>query len=193
MPRTARRLIAAAAVAVGVLGTAGCAGTSNGTSVEGGGYQSGSGITTYSVGHRQLVGNVSGTTLAGQQLSLASYRGDVVVVDFWSQGCGPCHAQEQAFESLSKTDYSKGVRFVGIDERDNLDAGRAFERQYHVTYPSLFDRTDAFVLDFPGSAPPSTPTTIVLDRTGHIAARANGALDYTHLRSLIDGVLDDPA
>jgi thiol-disulfide isomerase/thioredoxin len=182
-----RRVLAAVAV---VFGVAGCAGTGNvNTSVDGGGTQLGDGnIAVYKASDRQMVGAVSGTTLQGKRLSLSDYRGKVVVVDFWSDTCGPCQGEEQALERLSQEDASKGVQFVGIDERDNLAAGLSFERQHHVTYPSLFDRTDAYVLDFPGAAPPSTPTTILLDPLGHIAARVSGAQDYTHLRSLINQI-----
>jgi thiol-disulfide isomerase/thioredoxin len=179
-----------------VVGVAGCAGTGNvNTSVSSSkGYQQGDGgIEVFKASDRQLVGDVSGTTLQGRPLSLASYRGKVVVVDFWSADCGPCHGEEPAFEALAKEDASKGVQFVGIDERDNRDSALSFERQYHVSYPSLYDRTDAYVLDFPGAAPPSTPTTIVLDPTGHIAARITGAQDYTHLRNLIDRIRSEQA
>lgn len=178
-----------------VVGGAGCAGTGNvNTSVGDGGTQIGSGnITVYQASDRRMVGDVSGTTLQGKPLSLADYRGKVVVVDFWSYDCGPCRGEEQTLELLSKAYAAKGVQFVGIDERDNLSAAQSFEQRYHVTYPSLFDRTDSYVLDFPGAAPPSTPTTIVLDPTGHIAARVSGRQDYTHLRSLINQVRSEPA
>jgi thiol-disulfide isomerase/thioredoxin len=192
MPRKVRLAIAAAAV---VLGVAGCAGTSgNGLAVTGGGYQVGTNnITVYKASDRHMVGDVSGTTLQGSTLSLAQYRGKVVVVDFWSDDCGPCHGEEQSLEALSKSYANSGVQFVGIDERDNRSSGLAFEQQYHVSYPSLFDRTDAYVLDFPGSAPPSTPTTIVLDPSGHIAARIDGVQDYTHLKSLINAIRTESA
>jgi thiol-disulfide isomerase/thioredoxin len=183
-------------VAAAIAGVAGCAGTGNtNTSVSGSnGFQLGdNGVVVYKVGHRSMVGDVSGTTLQGQPLSLADYRGKYVVVDFWSQGCGPCHGEEPALEALSQEYASKGVQFVGIDERDNLAAGQAFERQYHVSYPSLFDRNDAYVLDFPGAAPPSTPTTIIIDPQGGIAARVSGDLDYTHLKALINDVRSESA
>jgi thiol-disulfide isomerase/thioredoxin len=192
MPRKVSLAIAAAAVIVGIAGCSGTSGTD--TSVDGGGYQVGTAnISLYKVGDRHMVGNVTGTTLQGKPLSLAQYRGKVVVVDFWSDPCGPCHGEEQSLEALSKTFASQGVQFVGIDERDNRSAGLSFERQYRVTYPSLFDQYDSFVLDFPGSAPPSTPTTIVLDPTGHIAARVDGPQDYTHLRTLINQVRTESA
>jgi thiol-disulfide isomerase/thioredoxin len=193
MPRKVRSLLAAAAV---IFGIAGCAGTGNvDTSVSGSlGYQQGDGnIVVYNTSGRSMVGNVSGTTLQGQHLDLASLRGKYVVVNFWSADCGPCHGEEPAFEQLSKDFASKGVQFVGIDERDNRDQALSFERQYDVTYPSLYDRTDAFVLDFPGAAPPSTPTTIVIDPQGGIAARVNGETDLTHLRELLRVVQSESA
>jgi thiol-disulfide isomerase/thioredoxin len=193
MARKVWSLLAAAAV---IFGIAGCAGTGNvNTSVDGSaGYQAGDGnITVYNTSGRSIAGDVSGETLQGKPLSLASYRGKVVVVNFWSADCGPCHGEEQAFEAVSQEYASKGVQFLGIDERDNRDQALSFERQYHVTYPSLYDRTDAYLLDFPGAAPPSTPTTIVIDPHGGIAARVNGALDLTHLQRLVKVVRAESA
>ena len=85
MPRKVRSLLAAAAV---IFGIAGCAGTGNvDTSVSGSlGYQQGDGnIVVYNASGRSMVGNVSGTTLQGQPLDLASLRGKYVVVNFWSE------------------------------------------------------------------------------------------------------------
>jgi peroxiredoxin len=193
MPRKVRSLIAATAV---IFGIAGCAGTGNvNTSVGNSlGFQyGGGGAYIYKVGHRQLVGDVSGTTLQGKPLNLSSYRGKYVVVNFWSDPCGPCHGEEQGFEALATEDASKGVQFVGIDERDNLDAGLSFERQYHVTYPSLFDRTASLTLDFPGATPSTTPYTIILDPQGRIAAKASETMDYTHLKELLNTVRSESA
>jgi thiol-disulfide isomerase/thioredoxin len=184
-----RRLIAAGAVVVGL---GGCAGTGNDpTSVMNGGFQSGSGVSYYAPTDRSTVGDVSGETLQGTSLSLASYRGKIVVVNYWSSTCVPCQAEAQAFEALSKRYASKGVQFVGIDERDNRDEAVAFQRGNHVTYPSIYDRTDAFVLAFPGAAPSSTPFTIVLDRQGGIAAKSSSPLDFTHLRLLLNRVIGE--
>jgi thiol-disulfide isomerase/thioredoxin len=192
MPGKLRHLITAAAVLVGI---AGCSGTGNvDTSVSGSiDGQSNAAVAVYKSADRLMVGDVSGTTLQGKPLSLASYRGKFVVVDFWQDACSPCQANEPAMEQLSKEYASKNVSFLGIDERDNMAAGQSFEQQFKVTYPSLFDRTDAYVLDFPGAAPPSTPTTIIIDPQGGIAARVYGVLDFTHMQKLINTVRSEPA
>jgi thiol-disulfide isomerase/thioredoxin len=186
-----RRLIAAGAVVVGL---GGCAGTGNDpNSVANGGFQPGSQVNYYSPTDRSTVGDVSGQTLHGTPISLSSYRGKIVVVNYWSSTCAPCQAESQAFQALSKKFASKGVKFVGIDERDNLAEAIAFERGNHVTYPSIYDRMDAFVLAFPRAAPSSTPFTIILDRQGGIAAKSSSPLDYTTLQSLLNHVLGESA
>ena len=131
--------------------------------------------------------------MQGTPLNLSSYRGKVVVVNYWSSTCAPCAVEAPAFEELSKQFAAKGVQFVGINERDNRSAALAFEAGNHITYPSIYDRTDAYVLAFPGAAPSTTPFTIVLDRNGGIAAKASDSLDYTHLRSLLNQVLHEQA
>jgi len=192
MSRKVGFLVAAVAVLVGV---AGCAGTGNvNTSVSDSlGFQYGAGgAYIYNADHRQMVGSVTGKTLQGQTLDLASYRGKYVVVNFWSYACTPCHDEEEAFEAVSKEYAAKGVQFVGIDERDNLAAAMSFERQYQVTYPSLFDRTGTYTLDFPGAPPSTTPFTIILDPQGRISAKVPGAMDLTHLQELLQKVRSEP-
>jgi thiol-disulfide isomerase/thioredoxin len=179
-------------LALGVLGViaAGCAsGSTVDTSVDSSlGFQPGDGAVVYETGHRHLAGDVSGTTLAGKPLSLSSLRGKVVVVNFWSSSCGPCVGEAEYFDQVAKDDARDGVAFVGIDVRDQSAQAKAFEADHHVPYPSLFDPGGLLALRFPHAEPDTTPTTIVLDRSGHIAAKVSGALDYTHLRSLVNTV-----
>ncbi len=68
----------------------------------------------------------------------------------------------------------------------------AFARKFEISYPSIIDTEDASVqLTFAGQiAPNAVPTTIVLDRTGRMAARIIGQLPTrTTLAALIDTVL----
>jgi thiol-disulfide isomerase/thioredoxin len=191
MPSSFRRLIAIAAIVVGV---AGCSGTSqNPTAVDDQTYGNGAvpGATYFAADHRSTVGDVTGDTLQGAPLDLNTYRGKYVVVNYWSSTCAPCEAEADAFEALSKSLAPKGVQFVGIDLRDNRDAAMTFERAYHVTYPSFFDPTDRFLLAFPGAVPSTTPFTIVIDPHGGIAAKIASSLDYTHLKEFLHRALTE--
>lgn len=174
MTRAARALVAFAA---GLLLLTGC-GFSSGS----GGYVSGNGtITWLSIAQREEVGTVSGTTLTGQPFNLASLRGKVVVVNVWGSWCAPCRAEaprlQAAYVSLRKT-YGSEVEFMGINTRDDNPAnGRAFDRTFGVTYPSLYDPDGQNLLSFNGKiAPNAIPTTIVIDKQGRIAASVVGEL-----------------
>ncbi|HWC36032.1 MAG TPA: TlpA disulfide reductase family protein [Mycobacteriales bacterium] len=167
--------------------TAGCSG---GSSVSQGvdksfGIQGGNGNVIDLASHHYQVGDVSGTTLDGHHLDLTSYRGKVVVVNFWGEWCSPCRIETQGFAQAAKDFASKGVAFVGIDVRDSKAAAINFDRQHHVPYPSIYDYGETLALQFPHAVPASTPTTIVIGRTGDILAKVTGPLEYTQLRSLV--------
>jgi thiol-disulfide isomerase/thioredoxin len=191
--RQSRRVAAGAAVAAAILATAGCAGgdigastpASSGQSFVGHSYES----TYYQPGSRPVAPPVSGTTVTGQHLNLGQYRGDTIVVNFWGSWCAPCRAEAPALGQLARQLSSRGVRFVGIDIRDEPDSAVAFMQQFNVSYPSISDPNDEIALDFHATVPPADiPTTLVIDRSGRIADRIFGASTYRQLLSVINQV-----
>jgi hypothetical protein len=80
------------------------------------------------------------------------------------------------------------VEFIGLDTQESPESGRAFQRANNVTYPSLAYDGGVPLLALQGKAS-ATPTTLVLDGQGRIAARVSGAVTTTTLRGLIDDVL----
>ncbi len=66
----------------------------------------------------------------------------------------------------------------------------AFERTFEVGYPSLNDPGEQVALAFHGTVPPvAIPTTLLIDRTGHIAGRVVGEVSYRGLLALIAKIL----
>lgn len=193
-----RAALGAAVVALAAAAVAGCAGGdvgastpgSNGQSFVSHSYES----TFYQVGQRPAAPAIMGSTISGQQLSLASYRGDTIVLNFWGSWCAPCRAEAPALGQLARNLASKGVRFVGVDIRDQPDSARAFMQTFNVGYPSLNDPGDEIALEFHSTVPPAAiPTTLIIDRSGRIAARVFGASSYTQLRALISKVIGQRA
>ena len=119
----------------------------------------------YSAGHRPLAPDFTATTLTGSRLSFSSYRGQVVVVNFWGSWCAPCRAEAPTLAVAAQQYRSAGVDFLGVDVRDTPASALAFTREFGITYPSVSDtrladyarlhvcRTDRRDPHYPGHRP----------------------------------------
>ena len=189
LPITVRRAVSTAAVAaVGVLGVTACSGhiAANTPASNGINFVAGDGSAAfYKAGSRRAAPDVSGTTLSGARFSLASYRGKVVVLNFWGSWCAPCRSEAPTLAVLSEQYQSKGVQFVGVDIRDSPASAEAFLHNFRISYPSLNDPGDEIALAFRGTVPPAAiPSTLVIDR-GSIAGRVIGKASYSTLNGIL--------
>ncbi|MFD3498963.1 TlpA family protein disulfide reductase [Streptomyces sp. NPDC058676] len=192
--RTRRRAVLLTAVAAAAALTLSACG-SGGTSGGGGdtNFVTGNkGIDTVAQGKRTAAPDLSGATIDGKQLDVADYKGKVVVLNIWGSWCGPCRAEAKYFAKISKEYAGKGVQFVGINTRDaSTGLALSFEKDFGITYPSLYDPTGKLMLRFKKGTlnPQLIPSTLVLDKDGKIAARALLALGEENLLSMIKPVL----
>ena len=131
-----------------------------------------------------------GTTLEGEQWSLKDKDGAVVVVNVWGSWCPPCieetPALQKAWEKVQAE--RKDVVFIGMDKLEGPETGLAFQKAKGVTYPSLAYDGGVPLLALQGKAS-ATPTTLVLDGEGRIAARVSGPVTTSTLLGLVDDVL----
>ena len=183
-----------ATAALAALMATGCAGgpigadtpISSGKNFVGSSYES----TVFKVGSRPQAPAVSGTTVTGSKLSLLAYHGDVVVLNFWGSWCAPCRDEAPGLGTLASQLQPRGVRFVGIDIRDQSDAAQAFMQDFRISYPSISDPSGAIALEFRATDPPAAiPSTIIIDRTGRIAARIIGPVSYSTLKALLTPIM----
>jgi cytochrome c biogenesis protein CcmG, thiol:disulfide interchange protein DsbE len=75
-----------------------------------------------------------------QSVSLASFRGKAVVINFWASWCAPCKDEAGALESAWRRWRARDVVVLGIDLQDFGGDARRFVDRYGLTYPVLRDR-----------------------------------------------------
>ena len=112
--------------------------------------------------------------LRGRTVRLSSYRGKVVLLNFWATWCPPCRAEMPALIKMQRQYQSRGLQVIGITyPPEALGEVRRFIRKLGVNYPialgtketkTLFDESETL------------PVTIVIDRQGHVRERIEGIL-----------------
>lgn len=161
-------------------------GSSAGPGPTAGAYISTPGLLATVAPDQRVAGpRLRGRLLDGAAFDSAGWAGDIVVVNFWGSWCPPCRAETPELVRVADTTRADGVRFLGVDIRDNRASAQAFTRAYRVRYPSLFDPDSQVGLAFRGLPPNAVPTTFVLDRRGRIAARALGRITAAQLTAVL--------
>jgi cytochrome c biogenesis protein CcmG/thiol:disulfide interchange protein DsbE len=109
------------------------------------------------------------------RISLASYRGKVVVVNFWQSSCYPCKQEARDVAAAYRAWSPKGIVFLGVNAQDLKGPARAYLKRYGVTYPNV---RDALGNTYPNWGVTGVPETFFVDRRGnvvppHIVGRAS--------------------
>jgi peroxiredoxin len=143
-------------------------------------------MVDYPAGHRPLAPDFTATSLTGATIKMSSYRGKALVLNFWGSWCAPCRAEASTLAYLDKQYRSQGVAFLGDDVGDTTANALAFTRSAGITYPSINDPGYAIVQQFSLVAPVSdTPTTVVIDKSGHVVGMVLGAITYGEMTTLL--------
>ena len=143
-------------------------------------------MVAYPAGHRPAAPDFTATSLTGAPINFASYRGKIVVLNVWASWCAPCVSEGQTLKYLDEEYGPEGIAFLGDDLQDSPKNALAFLRSDGITYPSVNDATGAVEERLAIAVPISaTPTTLVIDKTGHIAGVIDGAVTYPEMTTLL--------
>jgi thiol-disulfide isomerase/thioredoxin len=124
----------------------------------------------------------------GKLQSLAAFKGQTVVVNFWASWCGPCVEEMPTLAQLHHEYASKGVQFIGIgvDSEKNV---KAFLQKVPVDYPvyvSGFAGAD-LARNF-GNTAGGLPFTVVIDAKGTIRSTKLGQIQPGELKKTLDAL-----
>jgi thiol-disulfide isomerase/thioredoxin len=114
---------------------------------------------------------LEGVTTQGLPLAWNTYRGKVVVVDFWATWCGPCKKELPNVIAAYEKHKEQGFEVLGISLDKDMEALTAFLEQNSLPWPTLAgEDTEAIATKY---GVRGIPTLMLVDREGKVAAVAH--------------------
>lgn len=130
----------------------------------------------------------------GEDVAVADYRGDVVLLSSWATWCEPCKEELPELDRLAQERADEGLTVVAVNVNTAGPAVRAIDstvEQLGLTVPLWRDSPERFAGVFGAMG---VPTNVLVHRDGTLAQVWNGALDLddAETMAIIDEALDAP-
>lgn len=124
------------------------------------------------------------------RMTLAQYRGKVVLLDFWASWCGPCAQSVPHYQKLRGELADRGFELVAVGLDEDAADGRAFLERFDVHYPVGSDPAGAVAERY---ALKGMPYAVLIDREGIVRDTHVGfqSSDVAELRARIETLLGD--
>lgn len=101
----------------------------------------------------------------GGTVSLAQYKGQVVMINFWASWCGPCRQEMPLLETIYKKYNKLGFTMLGVNVEPDAKAADAWLKDMTVTFPIVYDPDSKVSKAYDVAGMPST---VFIDRNGNL-------------------------
>ena len=128
------------------------------------------------------------TTLSGEVVSIADYRGKVVMVDFWSSWCVPCRVEGPILSETYLKWRDRGVEFVGIAIWVSEGPVFDFIELHGIEYVNAIDASGLTAVDFGVTG---IPEKFFINTEGEIVRKVIGPNTRETLESILTDLTDD--
>ncbi len=133
--------------------------------------QQGGTVTDFSIG-----------SLAGGNLALSDFAGEVVIMNFWATWCPPCRAEMPGLNRFYETHRGKGLVLLAINVEEGVELVRPFIQNNNFTFPVLLDEQGRVAQQY---STRSYPTTFIIDREGVIQHVQTGIISEDELARVV--------
>ena len=130
--------------------------------------------------------NFSLVDLDQRNVDLTTYRGKVVVLDFWATWCAPCLTEMPRFVEWQQEYGARGLQVIGISMDDEAPPVRAAFQKYRLNFPVVMG--DEKLGEMYGGIL-GLPITFLIDRNGKIRFKHQGVTDLNIIESEIQTLL----
>ena len=125
----------------------------------------------------------------GNEVTLSSFFGKPIVLNFWASWCGPCKMEMPEIQKFYEQ-YGEEIHFLLVSVDDSVDSAKTFLAGTEYTFPVYFDTTSAGAYTYGAS---SIPLTYFIDAEGNLTAYYMGAMSEGILQQGVDMIYTAPA
>jgi thiol-disulfide isomerase/thioredoxin len=125
--------------------------------------------------------------LDGKEVALSSFKGKVLLLNFWATWCGPCKAEIPGFVEL-QAKYRDQLTIIGYSVDDDATKARAFAQEYKMNYPILLGEGREDVQDAYGPIW-GIPASFLISKDGKVCKRHLGIASKATFEKEIQALL----
>lgn len=121
-------------------------------------------------------------TLDGKKVTLESFKGSPLVINFWATWCGPCFYEHPILKEARDLYEKKGVRFIGVVYQDEKPNVVRFLKEVGEPFLPLMDPKSQMAIDYGVGG---VPETFFIDAKGIVRKKIQGVLSRESIQEQI--------
>src|SRR4051812_41717051 len=124
----------------------------------------------------------------GKDVKLSSFKGRVILLDFWATWCEPCKMEIPWFAEFQTKYASRGFQALGVSVDDTAEKLKPYIAKYKMNYPVLLGLNHDDVQNAYGPLW-GIPVTVIIGRDGRICGRHTGISSKQNFEKEIEALL----